>query len=374
MNRQIIGTAQDEYAFLQEWLKKYSGSTIMLVCGNSFSNLTISKYVKKYTTDMNISVVIFKDFSPNPDYKSVEKGVSMFHKNNCAAIMAVGGGSAMDVAKCIKLYHSMNPGICFLEQKIIDNHMEIMAVPTTAGTGSEATRYAVIYYKGEKQSVVHEICIPQYVLFDAAVLTTLNDYHRKASMLDALCHGMESFWSVHSTDESMEYSSEAIRMIRENVKGYLENKPENNQKMMEAAYLAGKAINITQTTAGHAMCYKLTTLYGIAHGFAAAICTAYLWQYMIENIAKCTDPRGEQHLRKVFLQIAKSLGYCDMYEAAQMFSQFVKDMTGEVTFDNEDLNLLINSVNPIRLGNNPINLEEADIKNIYEKILKYTVE
>lgn len=374
MLQQIIGTAQNEYVFLYEWLKKYSGSTIMLVCGNSFSNLTISKYVKKYATDMKISVVIFKDFSPNPDYESIEKGVAIFNENNCAAIIAVGGGSAMDVAKCIKLYHSMESEICYLKQEILTNDIEIMAVPTTAGTGSEATKYAVIYYKGEKQSVVHESCIPQYVLFDPTVLITLNEHHRKASMLDALCHAIESFWSIHSTDESMRYSVQAIRMIRENVEGYLQNKSENNQRMMEAAYLAGKAINITQTTAGHAMCYKLTTLYGIAHGFAAAICTAYLWQYMIENIAKCTDSRGEEHLRKVFQEIAKALGDYDMHEAAKMFSQFVKDITGEVAFDNKDLNLVINSANPIRLQNNPIKLEKEDIKNVYEKIMKYTIE
>ncbi len=374
MSEQVIGTAQNEYAFLYEWLKKYSGSTVMLVCGNSFSGLNISEYLQRYATELNIHIIRFSDFSPNPDYVSVEKGVTLFNENHCSAVIAVGGGSALDVAKCIKLYHSMDPRICFLEQKIVANHTDIMAVPTTAGTGSEATRYAVIYYNGEKQSVVHESCIPQYVLFDPTVLTTLNGYHRKASMLDALCHAIESFWSIHSTEESMTYSAEAIRIIWENTEGYLANKPENNQKMMEAAYLAGKAINITQTTAGHAMCYKLTTIYSIAHGFAAALCTACLWQYMLENITKCTDSRGEEHLKKVFTQIAECSGDSDRYSAAKKFSQFVEDMIDEVTFDKEDLNLLINSVNPVRLGNNPVKLEKADIKNIYEKIMKHTVE
>lgn len=370
---QMMGTAENEYVFLREWLSKYSGSSIMLVCGKSYFSLDISKYLQKYATELNVEIIIFSDFSPNPDYASVEKGVAAYNENHCSAVIAVGGGSAMDVAKCVKLYNSMDPKICYLEQEISANHTEIMAIPTTAGTGSEATRYAVIYYQGEKQSVVHESCIPQYVLFDATVLTTLNDYYRKASMLDALCHAIESFWSIHSTDESMEYSAKAIKMIYKNVEGYLANQPENNEKMMQAAYLAGKAINITQTTAGHAMCYKLTKLYDLAHGFAAALCTAHLWQFMLENITKCTDARGEQHLKKVFAQLAEIMGYDDVCETALQFLRFVEEMIGTVNFDKKDMNLLIDSVNPTRLSNHPIKLEKEDIKNIYEKIMTHIV-
>lgn len=93
-------------------------------------------------------------------------------RRSCDLIIAVGGGSAMDVAKCIKLYAYMDPGINYLEQKIVPNDIPLLAVPTTAGTGSEATRYAVVYYKGEKQSVCDESCIPSAVLMDASVLKT----------------------------------------------------------------------------------------------------------------------------------------------------------------------------------------------------------
>ena len=78
-------------------------------------------------------------------------------------------------------------------------------------------------------------------------------------MLDALCHGIESFWSVHATKKSRENSRRAICGILENLELYLQNHPKGNAGMLEAAYLAGKAIDLTQTTAGHAMCYKLTT-------------------------------------------------------------------------------------------------------------------
>ncbi|MBO5178252.1 MAG: phosphonoacetaldehyde reductase [Lachnospiraceae bacterium] len=370
MSEQRIGSAKQEYGFLYEWLKKYENEPVMLVCGTSFDGLDISHYLKKYASEWNIPITRFGEFAPNPDYASVEKGVAVFNENHCSALIAVGGGSAMDVAKCIKLYHTMDRETCFLEQTIIPNTTELFAVPTTAGTGSEATRYAVIYYKGEKQSVAHESCIPGFVLFDPSVLTTLNDYHRKASMLDALCHAIESFWSVNSTAESMDYSAKAIRMIYENAEGYLKNRPEENENMLQAAYLAGKAINITQTTAGHAMCYKLTSLYQLAHGFAAAVCTSRLWLYMLENMDNCVDSRGKQHLTEVFRGLAKASGCRDEKEAAQKFFCLVTGLTGDLHFDAKDMDCLVDSVNPVRLKNHPVKLEKEDIKYLYGEIFK----
>lgn len=103
-------------------------------------------------------------------------------------------------------------------------------------------------------------------------LKTLPAYQRKSTMLDALCHAVESFWSVHATAESKAYSRDALKMIRRYAEDYLANCDEGNAGMLLAANTAGKAINLTQTTAGHAMCYKLTSLYGLAHGHAAALC------------------------------------------------------------------------------------------------------
>ena len=120
---------------------------------------------------------------------------------------------------------------------------------------------------------------------DASALKTLPIYQKKSTMMDALCHSIESYWSVNSTEESNKYSKQAIQTILENKDAYLANKDLGNANMLKAAYLAGKAINITQTTAGHAMSYKLTSLYGIAHGHAVAICISKLWEYMLEPVS-----------------------------------------------------------------------------------------
>lgn len=255
------------------------------------------------------------------------------------------------------------------------NDIKLLAMPTTAGTGSEATRYAVIYYGGEKQSVSHESCIPSTVLMDSTALKTLPDYQKKSTMMDALCHAVESFWSVNSTDQSKEYSAKAIRLILENKDAYLRNDDEGLSKMLQAANLAGKAINITQTTAGHAMCYKLTSLYGIAHGHAAALCVAGLCPYMLAHTKQCIDARGEAYLNSVFSDIAKAFNCVDTWKAAEKYQKLVESLSFTIPAATaEEFETLADSVNPIRLKNNPVGLDHAAIDAIYHQILERKIQ
>lgn len=367
--QQILKT-DNNYKQLDLYLKNGMYKKVFLVCGASIKHLGIGKYFETLEKRLGIKVVRFSDFKPNPLYESVVKGVKLLNKEECHLIVAVGGGSAMDVAKCIKLYSNMDHTQNYLEQTIIPNDIELMAIPTTAGTGSEATRYAVIYYNDEKQSVTHDSSIPTSVVFDPTVLETLPAYQKKATMLDALCHATESFWSVNANAESQEYSKEAIRLIWENYDGYLANTKEGNAGMLMAANMAGKAINITQTTAGHAMCYKLTSLYGISHGHAAALCVSKLFPYMLNNLDKCIDSRGEQYLRESFEKIGEAYGCETPEEAAVKFDKLLDKLAIEVPkAKEEDYEILKNSVNPVRLKNNPIALDAESIVRLYHEIL-----
>ena len=142
--------------------------------------------------------------------------------------------------------------------------------------------------------------------------------------------------------------------------------------MLRAANTAGKAINITQTTAGHAMCYKLTSLYGAAHGHAAALCDRVLIPYMLANTDQCIDPRGEAHLKTVLADIAKAMG-CDTPEqAAVKFDALVTELDLPVPAlrSEEELGILKTSVNPDRLKNHPVRLTADTIEALYRKILK----
>ena len=369
---QIVIPCDAEYKALGEFLSRLNMRKVLVVCGKSCGKLRIGQNLDYLANEIGSVFVRFSDFAPNPDYSSVVRGVDVFHAECCDSILAIGGGSAMDMAKCIKLYATMTIGSDYIHEKIVPNSIPFVAVPTTAGTGSESTRFAVIYYNGEKQSVTDVSCIPQAVLFDPSVLDSLPEYHRKSTMLDAFCHAVESFWSVNSTDESREYSRTAIQLILENRDSYLDNEPAGNRKMLEAANIAGKAINISQTTAGHAMCYKLTGLYGIAHGHAAALCVSALWPYMIAHKDACADVRGVDHLSEIFAVLSECMGSRTPEAAAEKFKSFVDGLGLGIPSvrDDTDYEILKKSVNPVRLKNNPVRLDESAIDTLYHQILR----
>lgn len=364
----MIITAENNYQGLDNWL--VGKSKVLLVCDSSID--FIENFNNKLSS-LKVSIVRFSDFQPNPLYESVVKGVELFRSESCDSIIAVGGGSAIDVAKCIKLYSNLSgdgSNGSWLTAEITTNTIPFLAVPTTAGTGSEATRYAVIYYDGKKQSITSNSIIPETVLMDPNVLKTLPLYQKKATMCDALCHAIESFWSVNSTEESKEYSKQAIQGVISHMDGYLNNTEEGRTGMLMAANTAGKAINITQTTAGHAMCYKITSLFGTAHGHAAILCDRILFPWMIENTDKCIDPRGGEYLKKTLDEIGVAMGCADASSGAEklleIFNKLELDIPTSTTEQFEELSC---SVNPTRLKNHPINLDIDTINYLYHRIL-----
>ena len=367
---QTIITAENNYTGLDAWIERTGAKTILLVCDESIRFLKDISAHFELIESRGTKLVRFSDFQPNPLYESVVAGVQAFLRNDCSAIIALGGGSAMDVAKCIKLFSNMDHGRNYLEQAIVPNKIPFLAVPTTAGTGSEATRYAVIYYNDAKQSVTSESIIPEAVLLDPGVLKTLPAYQKKSTMMDAFCHALESFWSVNSTEESRRFSRTAIELVLQNMDGYLANSEDGNAGMLLAANTAGKAINITQTTAGHAMCYKITSLFGCAHGHAAALCDRVLFPWMLENTHLCIDPRGEGFLKNTFRQIANAMGCNTPEEAADKLNVIFTELELEIpSATEEQFAILKSSVNPVRLKNHPIKLDTETIDTLYRKII-----
>lgn len=365
---QRIITPENNYRALDEWIGEHR---LFLVCDSSLRFLIgIREHLDQLELNGNY-IMRFNDFQPNPLYENVLAGVKQFRRGNCDAIMAIGGGSAIDVAKCIKLYSSM-PGDgangSFLTMETVFAEIPFLAMPTTAGTGSEATRYAVIYYDGKKQSVTNNNLIPDTVLMDPSCLKTLPIYQKKATMMDALCHAIESYWSVNSTEESRAYSKEAIRQVMCYRNGYLTSTDDGNRGMLIAANIAGKAINITQTTAGHAMCYKITSLFGYAHGHAAALCVRKLFPHMVANTDQCIDPRGEEYLKRTLDTIGMALGGSDAEEGARIFSVLYDELELSVPeATKEQIDVLASNVNPVRLKNHPVKLN--DISALYREIL-----
>ncbi len=347
---------------LDDILKSVNPKQILVVC----DKVMFDKWpLKKMLEERKINYVWFNDFEPNPKYDDIIKGIEMFNNNSCDFIISIGGGSSIDTAKIIKLYSVLD-----YKNGITDNYkynpIKHLAIPTTAGTGSESTRYSVCYYEGKKQSITHDSIVPDYVILEPELLMGLPMYQKKATIMDALCQGIESYWSVNSTLESKEYAKLSMKIILEELNQYLnDNNIEITSKMLHASNLAGKAINITQTTAAHAMSYKLTSLYRIAHGHAVAITLPYIWEYMENNLDKCIDNRGKEYLKETLNELREIVGgyskFKEIYDSLGLEKPEV---------DETDLTTLVDSVNPVRLKNNPVELDKNSIRDIYIKSLK----
>ncbi|MBQ3447098.1 MAG: phosphonoacetaldehyde reductase [Synergistaceae bacterium] len=325
----------DNYEELAEILN--SSEKILFVHGKSANNFS---RLSECLSSVSAKVFHFTGFTPNPKIEDAEEAVRMCA--DCDCILAVGGGSAIDTAKYAKM---KSPGI------------PLIAVPTTAGSGSEATRFAVLYEDGRKLSITDDSIIPDYVMFDPGLLKYLPEYHRKSSALDAMSHALESFWSVNATPESRRYSRSALSEITRMLDAYPASY--DPARMLEASYTAGKAINISQTTAGHAMCYKITGIFGTAHGHSAAMCNRVLFRWLCEN-------SGLPALD----DIAGAMGCESKLEAAGKFAGIFSRLDMEIPKATDaDIEALAGSVNPERLKNFPVRLSEAQIVELYREIL-----
>ena len=358
-------------------LKEVGCEKLFLVVDSSYPFLNIKEAIEALPVKER---VMFSDFTPNPLYEQVCNGIELLKISHCDTILAVGGGSAIDVAKCIKLAVLAKEGNAAIIPPLVSTRvacdgtkLPFIAIPTTAGTGSESTHNAVMYYEGAKQTVTNDGVLPDYAVLEPSVLKTLPLYQKKCTMMDALCQGIESWWSVNSNDESYEYSRKTVELIMANWRKYIfENDDETATQIMLAANYGGRAINITQTTAAHAFSYKITSLYKLPHGHAVAVGLPVIWEYMLGNMDKCIDSRGQEYLTDIFNQIAKAMGCDSPTDAISLFRQMMVEMElkNPVAVNrDEELEVLSTSVNPLRLKNNPVSIDKKKAYVLYSTIL-----
>ena len=316
-----------------------AGKNILFVHGKSLELFT---HLKDSLQTIHADFHHFTDFKPNPTLEDAERAAESFARLECDCVLAVGGGSAMDTAKFVKL---RNPGAT------------LAVIPTTAGSGSEATRFAVLYKDGRKLSITDDNIIPDAVMFDAGLLDFLPEYHRKSSALDALSHALESFWSVNANEQSREFSRKALTEITRILLDY--PGAYDPAAMLASSHTAGKAINISQTTAGHAMCYKLTSIFGTAHGHSAALCNRVLFRWLAANTSI-----------PVLNDIADAMGCDSPVSAAEKFVGIFAALGLNVPEATEQqIDSLTESVNPERLRNFPASLDTHTIRELYTEIL-----
>lgn len=367
---------------LKSFFQEHSFQRIFLVAGSSFSKLSIGKELQELFSELGIAFYHFSDFRANPRLEEVEEGIQAFSAFRGDSILAVGGGSALDTAKCIKLFTGLSKEKPYPEQEFQENGIPLLVHPTTAGTGSESTPFAVIYQDGEKCSVEHESIYPKYRIEDSRSLRSLSLYQKKATLLDALSHAMEAIWSKYSNEDSRAYGQKAISLILMNYKAYLSLENEKDAKNLggavalegpseqvledvaEAANLAGKAIAVTKTTAGHALSYKLGSIYQLPHGLATAMVNRALYPFMCREKSRMTDPENLLFLAKCFSAETEE-------EGAKRYLEILEDLEilPNLSVKEGDLENLVAAVNPERLSNHPIALREEDIGLLYKEIL-----
>lgn len=305
-----------------------------------------------------LSCPVFSDYKPNPDMKDSAAGALLFEKESCDGLISIGGGSSIDTAKAIKARMMAEN-----EEAVVQNRFTLQAVcphiaiPGTAGTGSEATQIAVVYVDGVKVSLNHPELRPEGVILDASLLDSLPDYHKKSCALDALAQGIESYWSKASNDDSKVHAFLAIIGVLDNLKGYLSGDPHAAEEMLDASYQSGKAIQITRTTAAHAMSYMLTKKLGLAHGHACMLTLPALWE-MMQELPEMHD---------VLNDISSKMRMGDMLLVPRLLKGILYDLDMKIPTmsDEQVMDELVDSVNTERLNNHPVRLTKEEIRKIY---------
>jgi alcohol dehydrogenase len=238
----------------------------------------------------------FTGFASNPALSEVERGMTELGEWQPAAVLAIGGGAAIDLAKLLAAA-STNPGdrrYLFEHGPLYHDALPLVAIPTTAGTGSEATPFAVMYIDGDKHSVEHASLLPQHVVLDPSLSSTMPPRLTAATGLDAFCQGVEAWWGVRSTTESDAHAAAAITLAWRHLPAAVHAPtPVVRAEMCAAAHRSGQAIRHTRTSAPHALSYHLTSHYGVPHGFAVALTLPAVWRWnQGVGQADCADPRA----------------------------------------------------------------------------------
>ena len=303
-------------------------------------------------------------FAPNPRIEDIVEAIRLFRASDSQLVIAFGGGTAIDIGKIVAAVAGEGESIRDIitgKAPLTQSGVPLVAIPTTAGTGSEATSFAVAYVDGEKFSLDAPCLLPDHAIVDPQLTYSLPAKITAATGLDAFCQAIESIWAVGATDESIGYAAEAAKLAFDNLTTAVNAPtPIVRRAMCQASHLAGKAINISRTTASHALSYPLTSRWNIPHGIAVALTISPMLGYNAKvSEHDCVDSRGSADVLKRISMIVDLLGAGDVGDAQQRIQQFVFRLGCPNTLAEAgvtahcDLVELISKVNAQRMSNNP---------------------
>lgn len=271
---------------IPELVKKHGFSRVLLVTDKTITSLGLTKPLLQELIKAGVACSVFDETVPNPTIQNIEDALKIYKQKACQAIIAFGGGSAMDCAKGVAARvarpHRTIPQLRGL-LKILKPVPMIIAVPTTAGTGSETTIAAVVSnpQTHEKYAVNDPFLVPKYAILDPLLTIGLPPNITSTTGIDALTHAVEAYIGHCNTAETNWNSREAVKLIFDNLyKAYSNGKDiKARSNMLKASFYAGIAFTKAYVGYVHAIAHTLGGYYRIPHGLANAVILPYVLDY-----------------------------------------------------------------------------------------------
>lgn len=364
---------------LEQIMKKEDTTSALVFTDKGIEACGLLNLVTEILEKNNIGYQVFDDLKAEPSYLDIEYVLQEVEKTSGEIIIAVGGGSVMDAAKLVSVLKGANYTIRDLleDPSLVRKQLPTVMVPTTCGTGAEATCNAIVAIPEEqsKKGIVNDDMIPDYVILEPKMIERLPKAIVAATGVDALAHVVECYTSKKATLLSDTFAREGAKLIFGNIRKAYEH-PEDmeaKEKMMLGAYYGGIAITASGTTAVHALSYPLGGKYHIAHGVSNAILLAHVMEYNKDaceaQLAELCDvicpelaqKTSDEKAQYVIDQIADIVKVTEIPTDLSTFGVKIGDLDFLVEAGSKQTRLLVNNRRELSLD---------DIRAIYLKVLK----
>lgn len=310
---------------LDKVFEKENITSVLVVTDKGIVNSGIAETVENVLKENNIRYTVYDKTMPNPTVGNVEEAYNIYKANNCNCLIAVGGGSSMDCAKAVGArvaYPEKTVGQMKGVLRILRRLPTLIAIPTTAGTGSEVTLAAIITdsEKQHKYALMSFPLIPHYAVLDASLTYSLPPHLTATTGMDALTHAVEAYIGRSTSKETRRLAEDATKKIFENIE-LAYNDGHNYQarkNMLYASYKAGVAFSKSYVGYIHAVAHSLGGQYGIAHGLANAVIMPYV-----------LDAYGKSAYKKLY-KLGVLTGICDKNDSyengAKKFIEAIREL------------------------------------------------
>ncbi|MFO7951365.1 MAG: phosphonoacetaldehyde reductase [Bacillota bacterium] len=330
--------------------------------------------LQEFLSERKLAADLISTVKPNPEVKEIEAYTKRLKDKNYRFLIGAGGGSVIDTAKALSYLLNTGSGFSLSEhfagrcELTGDVPLPLVAVPTTAGTGSEATPFATIWEKEKqkKYSLAKHDLFPSAAVLDGELTLSLPDETTISTGLDVLSHALESVWNINANPVTTGLAAQAVEIVLSTLPALIKE-PENldqRQKMLAGSFLGGICISATRTALAHSISYPVTAALGAPHGLACAFTIPALLEYN----AKEDDGRFQEVARLAGCESVPGLAN----KISELFEQVkVKELLAKYRVTEENLQKLVSGMfTPERAGNNLRPVDNRAVQEILKKSLR----